>query len=147
MENVEQVRAEQAQGNKKDRFTKTAHLFAHRKQGAQARFQKSYAALAEKVRTAFTSDLIKIEQEIKNVGKYNQALAGTKKERLMEMAEKQAREVMATIFADWRKEIDRLIDDLSGYPQEDGNIVFPDGSIAKKPKGLYIPPEQLLKFQ
>lgn len=144
---TEQVRAEQANGNTKVRFTKTAHLFAHRKQGVQHRFEKAYVALADKVRTAFTADLLRIEQEIKNTGKYNQALASTKKDRLMEMAEKQAREVMSTVFADWRKELDRIVNDLSGYPQEDGNVLFPDGSVAKMPRGLYIPPEQLLKFE
>lgn len=127
-------------------FDKVAHLFAHRKQGVQKRFEKEYIDLASKLRTAWTADLLRIEQELKNTSKYNQALAQTKAERIKQQAERTCKETLSTVFKEWRAEIDRIIADLGGYPQQDGNILFNDGSIARMPKGLWISPEHLLKF-
>jgi len=127
-------------------FAKQAHLFAHRKAGAQHRFEKLYVELKAQVEMAWTSDLMKLEAEFKLTSKSNQALAFTKTNRIREMAEKTAREVMRTVFNEWRQEINRIVSDLGGYPQEDGNILFPDASIAKMPKGLWIAPENLLKL-
>jgi hypothetical protein len=127
-------------------FVKTAHLFAHRKQGVQKRFEKMYADLALKVKIAWTADLMHIETEMKTVGKYNQALQATKTDRIKEQAERTARETLSTVFKEWRVEINRVVDELQGYPQEDGNILFPDGSVARMPKGLWIPQEIQVKF-
>jgi hypothetical protein len=127
-------------------FVKVAHLFAHRKQGAQKRFEKEYLDLAEKVKSAWLADLLKIEEEMKHTGQYNQALAKTKTTRIKEQAEKTARETLATVFKEWRAEISRIVSDLGGYPQEDGNVLFPDGSIARMPKGLWIPQDQIVRF-
>ena len=119
-------------------FSKTSQLFAHRKHGAQIRFGRRYAKLKEKVQTAWLVDLEKMETEFKGTSKYNQALATTKHNRIQEMAVQQAAEIMKTVFSEWRTEVDRIIADLGGYPQEDGNIVFPDASVAKNPKGLWV---------
>jgi hypothetical protein len=127
-------------------FAKQAHLFAHRKAGAQHRFEKKYVDLKNQVELAWTADLLKMEEELSLLKKSNQALAHTKSARLREMAEKTAREVMRTVFNEWRQEMNRIVSDLCGYPQEDGNILFPDASIAKMPKGLWIAPENLIKL-
>lgn len=132
--------------NQAPTFTKLAHLFAHRKAGAQHRFEKKYADLKLEVETAWTQDLLKVEAELVLLKKSNQALAATKANRIKELAEKTAREVMRTVFNEWRTEINRIVADLSGYPQQDGNILFPDASIARMPKGLYISPEHLIKL-
>ena len=127
-------------------FKKLAHLFAHRKQGAQHRFEKKYSDLKGQVEVAWTKDLLKIEGELSILARSNQALAATKADRIKEMAEKTAREVMRTVFNEWRQELNRIVSDLGGYPQEDGNILFPDASIARMPKGLWIAPESLIKL-
>lgn len=130
----------------KPSFKKLAHLFAHRKAGAQHRFEKKYVDLKAQVEVAWTQDLLKVEAELQLISKSNQALATTKGNRIKEMAEKTAREVMRTVFNEWRQEINRIVADLGGYPQEDGNILFPDASIARMPKGLWIAPENLIKL-
>ena len=129
------------------KFTKTAHLFAHRKTGAQKRFEKMYAALAEEIKTAWTADLVKMEAEYASISKSNQALATTKLKRAKQQAATVARETIQTVFRDWRVELDRIVSELGGYPQPDGMVLFPDGSTAKMPKGLFIPIEQLLRFE
>ena len=129
------------------RYEKTAHLFAHRKQGVQKRFEKVYMDLKDKVQSAWASDLLKMEAEFKLISKSNQALASTKIERTKKMAEQTAKSTLRTVFNEWRAEINRIISDLNGYPQEDGNILFPDGSVARMPKGLYVAPEHQLRFE
>ena len=129
------------------KFAKTAHLFAHRKTGAQKRFEKVYSDLAERVKLSWTADLSRMEQEFSFMSKSNQALAATKKERNMSMAEDQIKKIMRTVFEEWRAEVNRIVSDLSGYPQEDGNVLFPDGSVARMPKGLFIPKENQLSFE
>ena len=129
------------------KFTKIAHLFAHRKTGAQKRFEKLYESLKETVSTAWLTDLESREQDMGTLFKSNQALAATKKARLNDIAAQTARETMRTVFTQWREEINRIVVDLGGHPQEDGNILFPDGSIARMPKGLFIPKEKQLSFE
>ena len=131
----------------KREFKKQAHLFAHRKQGAQVRFQKLFIEMKEKVEVALTVDAIAATKMCDGISKWNAALAKTKKEMMLESAQKEAKSMLRNIQDQWRAEIQRITSDLQGYPQEDGNILFPDGSIAKMPKGLYIPVEQQLKFE
>ena len=120
-------------------FKKLSQLFAHRKAGAQQRFEKVYADLKSKIEVAWLVDLQHMEREFVSIAKSNQALASTKINRKKELAEKTVKETLGTVFEEWRQELDRIITDLKGYPQENGNVLFPDGSIAKMPKGLYIP--------
>lgn len=127
-------------------FEKIAHKFAHRKRGAQSRFHRKYLELAKEVTTAWTADLLRMEEAARMTSKSNQALASTRLNREKEMAKTQAMETMRTVFAEYKAEIKRIADELGGYPQEDGNVVFPDASIAKMPKGLFIEPEHLVKF-
>lgn len=127
--------------NQPKKFEKTAHLFAHRKTGAQRRFEGVYKALREKVQAAWMADLLKIEAECQIISKSNGALAQTKLARAKSMAEQTAKETMRTVFDEWRTELNRIVADLNGYPQEDGMVLFPDGSTAKMPKGLFIPKE------
>ena len=127
-------------------FKKTSQLFAHRKQGAQQRFEKVYLDLKDKICVAWLKDLESMETEFHNISKNNQALATTKITRTKELAEQTIRETISTVFDEWRVEIARIISELGGYPQEDGNVLFPDGSIAKIPKGLYISPENKLQL-
>jgi hypothetical protein len=129
------------------KFEKTAHLFAHRKTGTQKRFEKVYSDLKEKVQTSWLSDLAKMEQEFGLTAKSNQALAATKMERSKSQAAEMAKKTMRTVFEEWRAEINRILIDLRGHPQEDGNILFPDGSVARMPKGLFIPKEMMLSFE
>lgn len=131
---------------KAKKFEKTSHLFAHRKTGTQKRFEKVYAELKEKVQTSWLSDLSRMEQEHNLTAKSNQALAHTKMERSKSQAAEMAKKTMRTVFEEWRAEINRIVVDLGGHPQEDGNVLFPDGSVAKMPKGLFIPKEQQLSF-
>lgn len=130
----------------KKKFVKIAHLFAHRKTGCQKRFEKVYADLKAEVQTAWLIDLQRLEQEFGTISKSNQALAGTKMKRAKQMAAQTAKQTIKTVFDEWRGEINRIVSDLGGYPQEDGNILFPDGSVARMPKGLFIPQEMQLSF-
>lgn len=128
-------------------FAKTAHLFAHRKTGVQKRFEKVYKQLAEEVQNSWLADLMKLEEEFKLTSKSNVALAGTLLKRKKTQASDQARKTMRTVYEEWRVEINRIVVSLGGYPQEDGNIIFPDGSSARMPKGLFIPEDMQLKFE
>lgn len=127
-------------------YAKISHLFAYRKKGVQKRFEKVYADLKDKVQVAWLQDLEKMELEGRSIMKSNQALAKTKMDYSKATAAAAARATMNMVFNDWRTEIDRVISVLNGYPQEDGNILFPDGSTAVMPKGLYIPKEMQLNF-
>ena len=141
---VEEVMVHVSKGPKK--FEKTAHLFAHRKAGTQKRFEKVYKDLKDKVQTAWLTDLEKIESEHRHLFKFNQALAATKTDRSKQQAAQIAKSTMRTVFDEWRAEIDRIVVELGGHPQEDGNVLFPDGSVARMPKGLFIAAEHQLRF-
>lgn len=127
-------------------FAKLSQVFAHRKQGAQRKFEREYLVWKDKVQTAWLAELVQKEMQFKEIAKGNVALATTKLERDKQAAMKIAKSVMNNIFREWRVEIDRIISELGGYPQEDGMILFPDGSTARKPKGLWIAPDQQLRF-
>ena len=128
------------------KFKKLAHLFAHRRQGCQKRFEKVYLKVKDEVQTAWLADLSRMEQEFEGHFKSNQALAQTKLTREKQLAESTAKQVIKTVFDEWRAEVNRIVTELNGYPQNDGNILFPDGSTARMPKGLFITKEQQLQF-
>lgn len=132
----------------KREFAKTSHLCAHRIAGANNRYLTMYLELGDKVYASWCADIKRAEADCARMYQYNQAGATTKKDRLVEMCTKMARETMATVFAEWRMEVDRIIENLNGWKQEDGQtVVFPDGSTKKLPKGLFIPPERKITFE
>lgn len=128
------------------KFKKLSHVFANRKDGAQHRFRKEYIEQRDRVQMAWIADLSAMEQRAKSMFTHNQALARNKLEREMELAKEDARETLRLVFRRFRSEIDRIVTELGGHPQPDNMVVFPDGSSAKLPKGLYIPPEEQLRF-
>ena len=128
------------------KFKRTSQLFAHRKDGAQKRFARVWIDLKEQVQTAWLTDLEEREKELSTLFKSNQALTGIKRKRLNDMAAQTAKATLQTVFDEWRIEINRILVDLRGYPQEDGNVLFPDGSQARIPKTLFIPLEHHIKF-
>ena len=124
--------------------TKTSHVFGRRRLGAQQRFTKEYLQIKDEILVSWCKDLEVMEQQFKLHMKSNQALAHTAMDRKKHLAEETAKQVIATVFDSWRAEINRIISQLNGYPQDDGMILFPDGSTARMPKGLFIPKEQQL---
>lgn len=133
--------------HEKKEFTKLAHLFGHRKRGCQARFHKEYLELVKEVMTSWMADRATLHAEVEKIARSNQALAGTMFQRKRMLAEETGKTILRTVFNRWRDELNRIVGELGGHPQEDGNVVFPDGSIAKMPRGLYIEPEYLAKFE
>lgn len=133
--------------NTKKGFTKLAHQFAHRKTGAQHRFTKEYIELAGKVQSAWLADIANMEEAAKKLRSSNQALAKTRLARQVEEVTTEARAEVRTVFQRYRAEIDRIASELGGHPQEDGVVLFPDGSTARMPRNLFIPADQLMKLE
>ena len=129
------------------KFKKLAHLFAHRKDGAQRRFRKEYIDQRDRVQIAWMADLATMEANASKMFKSNQALAQNRLDRQHELMNEEARNTLRIVFTRFRAEIERIAVELGGHPQDDGNIVFPDASVARMPKGLYIPPEEQLRFE
>lgn len=124
---------------------KLSHVFGRRKKGAYNRLLKDYMNIKAEVQTALMKD---IENHLKNsegIFKYNQALAITKKKRMIDLAVKEAKLVLDTVFNSYKAEVMRIANDLNGEIQEDGNILFPDGSVSHYPKAMFIPEEH--RFQ
>ena len=135
------------QAHKKAEFSKLAHLFGHRKRGCQARFHKEYLELAKDVTTAWIADRSSLIAEVDAIAKSNQALAKTLFNRKCEIAKEAGQTILRTVFNRWKDELTRIVAELGGHPQEDGNVLFPDGSVAKMPRGLFIEPEYMVKFE
>ena len=125
-------------------FTKLSHKFAHRKKGAERRFQMLYDERSIMVKQAWISDLERLHEEFREMSKGNPALAMLSFERRKQEVETAARMELQTVFKLWRTAIDKIVSDLQGQVMPDGNVVFPDNSIAKYPRGLWIAPEKLL---
>ena len=135
------------EAHKKAEFSKLAHLFGHRKRGCQARFHKEYLELAKEVTTAWIADRSSLIAEVDAIAKSNLALAKTLFNRKCEIAKEAGQTILRTVFNRWKDELTRIVAELGGHPQEDGNVVFPDGSVAKMPRGLFIEPEYMVKFE
>ena len=132
---------------KKQEFVKLAHLFGHRKRGCQARFHKEYLELCKEVMSSWMADRITLHTEVEKIAKSNQALAQTMFQRKRTLAEETGKNILRTVFTRWKDELNRIVVELGGHSQDDGNVLFPDGSVAKLPRGLYIEPEFLAKFE
>ena len=144
---AESNRVDHQPERKKVEFNKLAHLFGHRKRGCQARFHKEYLEVAKEVTTAWLADRGTLVNEVDAIAKSNQALAKTLFNRKAAIAEEAGKSILRTVFNRWKDELNRIVVELGGHPQDDGNVVFPDGSIAKMPRGLYIEPEYMVKFE
>lgn len=128
-------------------FTKLSHQFAHRRKGAQYRFLKEYIELRDQVQTAWLADLANMEARARSTMSSNQALAKTRLSREIENAREQARSTVRMVFDRYRQELERIAGELGGHPQEDGNVVFPDGSTATMSRSLFIPKEEMLTLE
>lgn len=128
-------------------YEKLSHRFANMKQGAQRRFEAEYKRLKTEVEIAWAADAERALAEFKATQRSNNALAELKRKRTAGLAAQATRDLMKTVFTQWRIEIDRIISTLGGWKQDDGNVLFPDGSVGKNPKGLYIPKEDKLSFE
>ncbi len=127
-------------------FDKVSQRFAHMKAGCQKRFQRKYSEVAGEVRTAWALDNETRLAEFAKIAKFNVALAETKQKRMTDMAKSAARDIINTVFSEWRAEMDRIVTVLHGHPQDDGNILFPDGTTGRMPKGLWIDPSERLQL-
>jgi hypothetical protein len=128
-------------GGLKKQDDKLSHIFGRKKNGAMKRFIKEYESVRNDIVTAQTADSLARKIEIEVLMKSNQALAHMKVARAQAMAHEAANAMFNEVFSRYRAELNRIMIILGGYPQEDGNVVFPDGSVAKMPKGLYVPAE------
>lgn len=123
-------------------FNTIAQHFGYCKMGAQHRFAREHEELSNEILTARIADSLAIEVELRETSKWNSALAKTKARRVELLADEQVKQLLNTVYQRFRAEIERLVTKFGGHPQEDGMVLFPDGSTAKMPKGLYISPEK-----